>query len=1187
MSSDITEISDYSALRQLAAALWKENNSYYGAAIMVGAGFSRVASHTGSVSKKMPIWNDLSKVLNKQIGGENYTDPLRLAEEYSAYFGKQALRDLIKNEINDLAWEPGVLHSKLLNLPWSEVLTTNWDTLLERASSTIHNPIYSIVNRQEDLACSPSPRIVKLHGTVNITEDIVFTQEDFRRYPQNHAAFVNFARQTFIENELCLLGFSGDDPNFLQWAGWVRDHLATHTRRIYLVGVLKLTSARRKYLESINIAPIDLSETVADHDDVDYKHLEATRIFIEALETLQPKPTWEWQPKLLRRATQTIEERKKTFQDANYAARLLENQLPLLKKDRETYPDWLVCPTWIRRQLEVQISDPPPSQENLLAMTAESRAQLLYEIAWRHKVTYKVVPSWLMQEMLVVCASSKPCVLDKKQQMEIALLLLKNTRWFDDDAEIQSIRNETIGVLESNAKYWSESSNELAFYRAIVARDEFNYLAIESAIEKINTAAPVWKLRKASFLAEIGLIAEGENLVGEAYRELLEQYRKERNSIYILSRLAWAQWLLNGVSWVVKEKFQIPWSSYQDKECSPWDHIEDIQKCVSNGLENQQKQDIEPEFEPGYYRDNSSNATSSSELHPLVLLDGISNATGTPLRWFNRGLLVEPATKLVQLNYLGISHQLSLSIRAATSDTSVALKTVLSRIRIACLSQEEASLIMNRCTEAVNYWETKLTDSSKIERNYAIERLRVFMEALARIAVRATPLQAKEILQKALLFGKKSSFYHHWLVDALNNLIEYSLKSIPRPERADLLLGVLSFPLLKETQTQNNLHGRWPNPVIDLPGKRQANTALDRRIEEIIESIAPCSQQSTPALLRLLPLIERNFLTPNECRKITEKIWGTNPDYSSLPPTGLFAHELLKLPAQDKSAVIMCVRKHLFDVQGEALFNQFLLQEIANAAHGAARELPTQDQAAIYFERLTAWRAKADDAISQFFSGGEEKTKSIRIGQALAYSIVPALSPEALNQENFDKLLAFYDDTGSPATVIAISCFAATNDIFSEQVGAVVRNGLRGLDAEKVALSAHALLKWREKKSSHSTDRLISGLIYLLTPNQERGLPAMLWTARKMYGKDYLSNTDVDELIKVVPEIFDGTVYLKISPDSRQAVSVSWSRAECVRLARDVLKKSKIENKELRRVLEEAKQDSLPEVRFAEMTDDE
>ena len=38
MANDITQLDDYTKLKKLASALWQQNNSYHGAAIMIGAG---------------------------------------------------------------------------------------------------------------------------------------------------------------------------------------------------------------------------------------------------------------------------------------------------------------------------------------------------------------------------------------------------------------------------------------------------------------------------------------------------------------------------------------------------------------------------------------------------------------------------------------------------------------------------------------------------------------------------------------------------------------------------------------------------------------------------------------------------------------------------------------------------------------------------------------------------------------------------------------------------------------------------------------------------------------------------------------------------------------------------------------------------------------------------------------------
>lgn len=51
----ISELADYSALKKLADALWRQDTAYHGAAIMVGAGFSRSAAVSGDPKRKLRV----------------------------------------------------------------------------------------------------------------------------------------------------------------------------------------------------------------------------------------------------------------------------------------------------------------------------------------------------------------------------------------------------------------------------------------------------------------------------------------------------------------------------------------------------------------------------------------------------------------------------------------------------------------------------------------------------------------------------------------------------------------------------------------------------------------------------------------------------------------------------------------------------------------------------------------------------------------------------------------------------------------------------------------------------------------------------------------------------------------------------------------------------------------------------
>jgi len=107
---------------------------------MIGAGFSKNAN------PNFPNWETLGDLFfekihgrkpNKEKGKDRYLNVLKLADEVEAAFGRPTLDQLLRDHIPDNDSEPSDLHTKMLELPWSDVFTTNYDTLLERARDSI------------------------------------------------------------------------------------------------------------------------------------------------------------------------------------------------------------------------------------------------------------------------------------------------------------------------------------------------------------------------------------------------------------------------------------------------------------------------------------------------------------------------------------------------------------------------------------------------------------------------------------------------------------------------------------------------------------------------------------------------------------------------------------------------------------------------------------------------------------------------------------------------------------------------------------------------------------------------------------------------------------------------------------------------------------------------------------------
>ena len=300
-------ILDQPHIDKIREALWSDIG-YGRASLMVGSGFSLNARPAGSSQVNFPTWRDLMEEMIKQIvasGGEHtklqvasqsVSGALRIAEEFAALHGRASLNAFLQMKVPDEHFQPSNLYVRALSLPWSDVFTTNWDTLLERAASQMINRRYNIVLESSDISHRARPRIVKLHGSFPSNKPFIVTEEDFRTYPQRFAPFVNLVQQSMMENVFCLVGFSGDDPNFLSWSGWVRDNLREHKPRIYLCGVLNLRSGERMILESRGIIPIDLSILFPSSSDFSKsdRHRIAFEWFFDNLRAGKPPDALYW-----------------------------------------------------------------------------------------------------------------------------------------------------------------------------------------------------------------------------------------------------------------------------------------------------------------------------------------------------------------------------------------------------------------------------------------------------------------------------------------------------------------------------------------------------------------------------------------------------------------------------------------------------------------------------------------------------------------------------------------------------------------------------------------------------------------------------------------------------------------------------------------------------------------------------
>ena len=347
-----TLLDTYPFLSEIAKRLSSEQ-----AAVMVGSGFSKNATPRDPSKPPFPDWSELGDILHARLLPSDSPRPKflsipEIASELQASIGRPALDDILTEAIPDNDFQPSHLHKQLLDLPWSDVFTTNYDTLLDRAVTQVPYRDVTVIRKPSELVYSNSPRLIKLHGCISDPSTCVVTDDDYRNYPKGRAPFVNAVCQSLVEKTLCLVGFSARDPNFITWINWTLESLGRkHTPRIYLVAVSGLTQAQQVLLTQRNISVVDMS-VHGTSDDTPYTRMEA---FLEYLDkptltsTLpsSPAPPSPATPLRWPTADPRLLEPKHDLDKREQ----LSNITSSWAQQRSSYPGWIAVPEERRRNL--------------------------------------------------------------------------------------------------------------------------------------------------------------------------------------------------------------------------------------------------------------------------------------------------------------------------------------------------------------------------------------------------------------------------------------------------------------------------------------------------------------------------------------------------------------------------------------------------------------------------------------------------------------------------------------------------------------------------------------------------------------------------------------------------------------------------------------------------------------------
>lgn len=1194
-----TSLPDYPQAKHLAAALWRGAGQARGAALVVGAGVSTMAQTASEHTPRPPLWKDLADSLKAQLYPTNPdwapADSLRLAQEFQSYFGQAALNDHLRERIADNAWFPSPTHKRLLQLPWADVLTTNYDTLLERAATEIIAPAYDLVKTATDLVHARQPRIVKLHGSIGDNSPLVLTEEDYRTYPNQNAAMVNLARQVFIENELCLLGFSGDDPNFLQWTGWVRDHLQGVHRKIYLVGVLRLSPSARRLLEGRNIAPIDLTPLVNDLPKSE-QHAAATAYLLDFLEQSKPAPAYVWklnkQPFDAFVSADTQPERDRLAAMENLRSRTARWQA-----DRHQYPGWVVCPKEYRDHLKSScLSAERDMGRALDSLETSEKACFLTEFVWRCRRAF-CRPSDGQMQCLEQFLQGEASVSLSTAQVECGLLILSTHR----DAG-ESERFAELETRIQRAELTAEQQSRLNHERALLARDLMRLDDLQTLFESVEGEDPMWKLRRAALACDLNMWDHARQQWLLAATDIRRREQADRQSIWVRSRRA----MLDFVSFIDLEsrkdtdytESRVRAIQARISRCDPWEQIEDAQRAIQSVHDARQRVRNETRqlaFHPGTFRHQrffSEVIGGARDLHREI--QHWSEWAGIPNRFKDSSLPYLVAESAALAPEPSLTWVLRM-VRVVHGHKGTYLNRHFSRLAVAKLPKEVRDEAISTLLIACEFWRKRMArESDKDAMRSDQATLGEVMSVLARLVVTADVQTAQKCLEFAFDLAENNGAIEWRQHEALGDLFEGAISALPVHGVA-LVLRCVSMPLVSELSGNRCLEHLWPEPTQWLT-RFESNQGVEpasmhqARNECLLRVARFAGDARKTALIRLWTLQRAGLLTCEQKEAFGKALWSTLDQGSPPLPSEIpfQINELLTLPAPQSVDLVALLRQNLFTVSKYMRPDDDAMVELIAVATTLDPVRPTPSSATAFLDNyvepnpwLRGWLQGSPDEQPYLL-----ELRRNWLGQVIARSLVPSMEADQLTKERLNKILDLMDETNCASAVAALPYFAAAHPgevvrllyrIQAAVLGTASADVIGGADAVRIWLSKESL---RACLSPDQIAHLHELLFTALTVSSRLPAFAVVATTHAVLAKN-LESANADRLTKVTLLLLARTQPDHIQPGTADEAHFSMVRAELLRMVKTLLDSGQVKSGELQAALFESSTDPLPEVRFA------
>lgn len=1080
------------------------------AAIMVGAGFSRNAVPKAQAQSQFPTWVELGDAFYEKLyRGEReagidekkkYLNPLKLALQVETNFGRPTLDKIIADRIPDMYYEPSCLHEKLLELPWQDVFTTNYDTLLERASRKVLQRKYSFIVNADDLIYAEKPRIIKLHGSLPSTRPFIITEEDYRRYPKCFAPFVNTVQQSLLENALCLIGFSGDDPNFLNWIGWIRDNIGTErSSKMYFIGIDPVTPVDRTIFDQRHIIYIDASKCTRKGNPG--AKIEAVLNYLASKENRESGIYW-------RVTNASLSPRIE--KPADKQPKILEI-IAQWKDTREKYPGWCITPASQRKSIWTFTSEWLGELKQGEALPDYLDFDFFYELNWRlERCLYPLFT--YTAEAIRDCLSrywpfadqnllSQSARLQEKNKMErehnfapnrwctLALSLLRYYReegLSEDWTLFANILKDHEDLLSS------EQRASFAYERCLYCLFRVDLEGLDNEFEswQENLSIPFWEAKRAGLLAERGRIDDAVKLLDRCLADIRAKQNLKPISydFTLVSQEAYVMVLRKYVgeaSSLGKNKGQkeenitgdyfARWNELKQYLCDPWEELSAFERKLEAQLVPRQVVTMNYGFDIG-------SVTRTRHLYngvDIQVLDGYSFLrfleetaipVSLPFMTFGKEAAIKALPRIAPY-----SSYWALCEASRIGDSKVADllfdRRALSRLDQATVDSYIASYIQTakRIIDAIEQ------SSDRGQTSLSEYATKAIPEILSRLCCKSSPESREKILSliEDIYKAKKKGFY-----SSVDHLVMRLIASASWQELDAYVPRFLNLEILREPHPL--LERQFINPLqlffnLDYfsEDKNHQIAIEPETIERLFQNAVDQNETTQVwSIESLMALNELGGLDEKQKNKLGELIWSGNPD--RLPEHGsFFKFAFLALPIPEgidaqgnfKRYLLEAPLPILGDPQKGVTLTQGDLPIIADLL-GSAKYLDwTDSEVHTLFKRLISWwdsdkhylgsKEKKEDSEGFRSIPEEARTRLVNLPDIMAKVIAPLLSKGA--REDDIKCIAKLMAEARAANIPYLKMKLAFTSLFPEEHSNLVGEMSEALSSSRREMLVDAL----------------------------------------------------------------------------------------------------------------------------------